>query len=167
MEIEPIIIGCGKLKHSRPLAAMHLYRSVYIRYAVGWAKSVGSVPFILSAKYGLIEGTRTIYPYTASFKKRLDGFAAEAAGVRLERPASASLVAEQVRALGLSGSVILLAGAEYRRVLAEAAPTLEQRNPFLELARERFSDGRPGYQVKLMREFWGAMPDLSMYADGQ
>ena len=157
---ETVIIGCGKLKHPRPLPAQHLYRSVYIRYAVGWSKSIGSAPLILSAKYGLIEGTRTIAPYTASFKKRLDGFAAEAAGIRLERPAPVSLVAEQVRALGLSGSVILLAGADYRRVLAEAAPDLEQRNPFLELARERFSDGRPGYQVKLMREFWGKVPPL-------
>lgn len=164
MERVQVVIGCGKMKHPTPLAAMHLYRSVYIRHAVGWAKSIGTVPFILSAKYGLIEGTRTISPYTASFKKRLDGFAAEAADVRRERPVSASLVAEQVRAFGLSGSVILLAGSEYRRVLAEAAPDLQQHNPFLDLARERFSDGRIGYQVKLMREFWGRVPDPARYA---
>lgn len=154
-----VIVGCGKLKHPRPLPAQHLYRSTYIRYAVGWARSVGVTPLILSAKYGLIEGTRTISPYTASFKPRLDGFSAEP-GVRLELPVTVERVAEQARELRLEGEVLLLAGEEYRKVLGEAAPDLMLRTPFLDLARNRFGDGRQGYQVKLMREFWGRVPQL-------
>lgn len=82
-EMPQVIIGCGKLKYPRPMPAQSLYRSTYIRYAVAWTRSIGQGPMILLAKYGLILGSRTIAPYTASFAKP-SGFAAEGAGIIYE-----------------------------------------------------------------------------------
>lgn len=142
---ETVLIGCGKLKHPRPMPAQHLYRSVYIRYAVGWAHSIGVTPIIFSARYGLVEGTRTLAPYDSSF---VNGTA----------QTGADQVRAQAEKLALPSRLIVLAGAAYRDVLAEALPETELATPFVDLARERWGRGTRGYQVKLMREFWGRVP---------
>lgn len=142
-----VIVGCGKLKHPRSLPAQHLYRSTYIRYAVGWANSLGHEPIIFSALHGLVEGSRTLAPYDSSF---VDG----------TQRTSAAQVARQAAALDLPLDLIVLAGESYREVLREALPEARLLTPFADLARERWGKGTQGYQVKLMREFWGRVPSV-------
>ena len=67
-----ILIGCVKTKHEVPMAAKDLYRSSLFAARRSWAQAQQGPWFILSAKHGLLDPTRTISPYdeTLSGKSR-------------------------------------------------------------------------------------------------
>lgn len=69
-----ILIGCVKTKHEVPMAAKDLYRSSLFTARRSWAQAQDGPWFILSAKHGLLDPTRTISPYdeTLRGKSRAD-----------------------------------------------------------------------------------------------
>lgn len=63
--IRPVaaLISCVKSKNSRPSKAVDLYSSALFKHSRKYVERQGLPIFILSAKYGLIEGDRIIAPY--------------------------------------------------------------------------------------------------------
>lgn len=150
-----VIVGCGKQKRAEPSPAADLYLGPYVSKAVAWARSVTDDEhlLILSAKYGLILGTKVIEPYAASFSTGV-GFA-KGDRADWEQPVPLSTVRRQIAGLGLRGPIICLAGKAYHRVLVEASMGgLRPFNPFCGIA----PDDRIGYQMQLMTANSGRMP---------
>jgi len=58
-----LITACGNKKEEKPTAAGRLYKSPRIRHLYKRSKELGLDFYILSAKYGLINGDEVIEPY--------------------------------------------------------------------------------------------------------
>jgi len=58
-----LITACGNKKEEKPTAAGRLYKSSRIRYLYKRSKELGLDFYILSAKYGLVNGDEVIEPY--------------------------------------------------------------------------------------------------------
>lgn len=145
-----VVIGCGKAKRSTPAPAAELYTSSYITCAVHWARSVTTENhlLILSAKYGLIPGTRIIAPYDTSFLRDSP-----------EPPIRISALAKQIAALGLEGQLITLAGIEYRRRLfAASRGNLLPYNPFFSVLDRLGHNHKQGYQTQQFNLWHGRIP---------
>lgn len=63
------LISCVKSKAKRPSKAVDLYISSLFLFSRQYAEQRGLPIFILSAKYGLIEGDRIIAPYEKTVNK--------------------------------------------------------------------------------------------------
>jgi len=63
--VKPVacLIACCKTKSNYPAKAINLYQSALFKKSVAYADKFGLPVYILSAKYGLISGERTIAPY--------------------------------------------------------------------------------------------------------
>ena len=143
-----VVVGCGKAKRLDPHPAADLYTSAFIVNAVKWARSVNAAIFILTAKYGLIPGTKIIPPYDATWS-----------GPSAEPTVPMTKLAAQIAQVGLSGPVITLAGSEYRERLINAAEGRAiPHNPYLMMARERYGAGSRGYQTRLLIHTHGKIP---------
>ncbi len=58
-----LITACGNRKESKPTVAGRLYKSSRIRYLYRKSKELNIPFYILSAKYGLVNGDEVIEPY--------------------------------------------------------------------------------------------------------
>lgn len=58
-----LITACGNKKEEKPTVAGRLYKSSRIRYLYKRSKEFGLDFYILSAKYGLVNGDEVIEPY--------------------------------------------------------------------------------------------------------
>lgn len=144
-----VIIGCGKGKRPHPAPAADLYTGSYIRNAVAWARSVTDDDhiLILSAKHGLIRGTRTIEPYNVSFLGQ-------------GRPVRLATIGEQADQLGLCGPIITLAGQEYRkRLRAATRGRVTPVNPFYAVLDRLGVNHQTGYQAQQFKRWHGRVPD--------
>lgn len=151
MRRDIVIVGCGSRKRDTPGPAADLYIGGYPRNAVAWARSVGARVLILSAKHGLIDGSEIIRPYHASWSRRHPG---------KERAATIASITPQLHAFGITdGDVAVLAGRDYLlRIYAASNRAVRPRNIFAELAKRTYGDGRPGYQMNIMKQSIGAWP---------
>jgi len=152
-----VIIGCGFGKKDVVTPAADLYTSAYHVTCRRWAASINARVWILSAKHGLILGTKPIAPYSCTFAPHpTHGFAADTGP--LEPRITARALRATVMVSGIKRAV-LLAGKDYEEALEEAAgDILSFRAPFRDLAIQRFNNGRRGYQQQLMIEYAGRIP---------
>ena len=105
------LIGCVKMKRSKPCAAVDMYISPLFRLRLRYAQKLGMKCYIISAKYGLLEPQTIIAPYNATLKDMTSR----------ERKMWAIRVIQELERrekIGRGGRVLVLAGKEYRQYLA-------------------------------------------------
>lgn len=142
-----VIVGCGLLKARAPAPVADLYWSSYARTCVAWARSVTDPQrlLVLSAKYGLIDGRTVIAPYDVTWAS--------------PQAVTAAALSEQIARFALTGPVITLAGAAYRRRLDHASGgTVQAHNPFVDLLHAQGSPAGMGHQMQTMRAWTGRVP---------
>jgi hypothetical protein len=104
------LVSCVGAKRAAPAPAKDLYRSDWFIKARGYAESVGSCWFILSAKYGVVHPDQTIEPYELTLNTM---------GVA-ERQSWARLVRGQMdERMPDADRIVVLAGQRYREFLME------------------------------------------------
>jgi hypothetical protein len=143
-----VVLGCGRQKQTDPAPAIDLYTSPHFRAAARWARSV-TVPervLVFSAKHGLIASDTLVEPYDVSFKVG-----------RGQIPVMT--LALQIVESGLAGPVITIAGAEYRKRLANASGGhVEPYNPFLDVLRSEGVHPALGTLTRAMNQWAGRVP---------
>ncbi len=106
------LVGCSRLKLSRPAPARDLYASPLFRLASRYCAATCDSWFILSARHGLVEPERVLHPYDQTLR----GLG------RAGRRVWASRVVRRLRHRGLLGAgyrFLLHAGRDYAEPLAE------------------------------------------------
>lgn len=107
-----VLVSCVKAKRPAWSRAEDLYESPWFKKAMAYAWTRG-VPFVLSAKHGLVDIDAWLYPYEESLNR---------VGV-LARKAWAVKVVEQIDELRMRRGftdVVILAGERYREFLVPA-----------------------------------------------
>jgi len=102
-----IITGCSVKKLNIKAPALELYQGVVFKKVKDLATSLGLDLMILSAKYGLIDGSEILSPYNTVIKKKEDILKLR------ERVIPQLLQIEKVYSL-----IILIMGKNYRAVIA-------------------------------------------------
>jgi hypothetical protein len=102
-----IITGCSVKKLNIKAPALELYQGVVFKKVKDLATSLGLDFMILSAKYGLIDGSEILSPYNTVIKKKEDILKLR------ERVIPQLLQIEKVYSL-----IILIMGKNYRAVIA-------------------------------------------------
>lgn len=62
------LIGCVKMKRSKPCAAVDMYTSPLFKARLRYAQKRGMKCYIISAKYGLLDLQTVIAPYDMTLK---------------------------------------------------------------------------------------------------
>lgn len=105
-----IIISCGKRKRWTPAPALELYCGGYFLAMKRWALSITTRDriYILSAKYGLIHGSKLIAPYESKMGAR-------------SQVITSDQINAQARALNLKyAPCIFVGGNAYSRIMRAA-----------------------------------------------
>lgn len=150
-----IIVGCGHMKQTEPAPALWLYTSGYLGWCRKWSLSVAPTNriWVLSAKHGLIPSTKVIAPYSATFRTSTAGW--RPPSTPLEPAVRPEVTATQIRAAGIAGEVIVLAGADYYKHLSATGTNLDPWNPFT----QNVPDKRYGHQMHGMKHSVGRIPE--------
>lgn len=120
------LISCVKTKRSGVWPASELYCSPWFKAALAYAMTHADRWFILSAKYGLLDGSHKIASYEDTLKDKPVS----------ERRRWAETVARQIedaRALGVGDEVLWLAGKQYREHLGRLLHAHRQQSPLAHL----------------------------------
>lgn len=107
------LIGCTKKKAARRCSARELYSaSDFFRKALAVAEAVSGSVYVLSAEHGLVNLSKKLSPY----EKTLSG-----APRRIQKTWSENVYAslKQSRSYREAGTIIWLAGMDYRRYLID------------------------------------------------
>jgi len=102
------LVSCVSKKKPAQLPAKDLYDSPWFKKARAYVESTGSLWFILSAEYGLLEPDRIVAPYEKTLNQM---------SIRDRRHWSQDVLADLRRILTLDDRVVFLAGMKYREFL--------------------------------------------------
>jgi len=98
------LVSCGSKKQDHPCPARNLYNGVLFNKHRKWADAFTDDLYILSAKYGLIHGTKVIEPYNLTLNRMK----------RADRERWGRYVANQIQTTIPPGETLLfLAGKPY------------------------------------------------------
>lgn len=116
------LVSCVKSKLEHPARAQDLYTSALFKKARAWAERHCNGWYILSAKHGLVAPSVELHPYELTLRSLK----------RHERLEWAHRVHVQMREAGLLGkgvTLVWLAGAPYKKELAQLLSDFEQEDP--------------------------------------